>query len=196
MTQVMAAVATVKYAAPKAQEARTLADSIATYTRQDEPSEVGAAKRYNIPPGEEGAQALARLRREIDVLRGISHPGLLTVIDANPEEFWTVTEYHDDGTLQDCARRFAGKPLAALETFRTLVDAVAALHRANVVHRDIKPVNIFMARDGGLVLGDFGIVFTETGGRVTNTFEKVGTTDWVAPWGSCRNARGRSEALV
>ena len=61
--------------------------------------------------------------------------------------------------------------------FRPLAHAVSTLHKQDMVHRDIKTENIFVATDGRLVLGDFGIVFFKDGhGRVTETYEKVGTS--------------------
>ena len=58
----------------------------------------------------------------------------------------------------------------------------ASIHEAGGIHRDIKTENIFVARSGNLVLGDFGIVFFREGGRVTSTFERVGSHYWMAPW--------------
>src|SRR6185436_16604940 len=65
-----------------------------------------------------------------------------------------------------------------------LVEGVATLHRSKQVHRDIKPDNIFVASDGRLVLGDFGLVFFEDDGhtRVSDTFENVGSRDWMPLW--------------
>ena len=63
------------------------------------------------------------------------------------------------------------------------MDAVAALHAKKVVHRDIKPDNIFVASDGHLVLADCGLAFRlENQERLTTTFENVGTRDFQPPW--------------
>ena len=73
--------------------------------------------------------------------------------------------------------------LAALRAFRPVVDAVAALHAKKIVHRDIKPDNIFVASDGHLVLADCGLAFRlENQQRLTMTFENVGTRDFQPPW--------------
>jgi serine/threonine protein kinase len=68
------------------------------------------------------------------------------------------------------------------------VEAVATLHKADIIHRDIKTENIFVAKDNQLVLGDFGIVFYRDGQRLTETYERVGSRDWMAPW-AYRNER-------
>ena len=63
------------------------------------------------------------------------------------------------------------------------MEAVAILHKNNVLHRDIKPDNIFFS-DTGLVLGDFGLVFLtdDERARISGTYENVGARDWMPPW--------------
>ena len=95
-----------------------------------------------------------------------------------------MSEYHEHGTLHDSPDRFKGDVGAALHAFRGLVSGVAELHNENIVHRDIKPQNVFLGQDGSLVLGDFGLVFFEDPekSRLSGTFENVGTRDWMPPW--------------
>ena len=63
------------------------------------------------------------------------------------------------------------------------MNAVSALHVEKVVHRDIKPDNIFVASDDHLVLADCGLAFKlENQDRLTLTFENVGTRDFQPPW--------------
>jgi serine/threonine protein kinase len=165
-----------------------LTAAIRDVARSEMPSDYGALKHLKISEDRDPAQALGGFQSEIKALeaaRGDS--ALLNVIDSDGERGWMVTEYHDGGTLADHLSRFTGNIPAALAAFRPLVAAVAKLHESvpHVIHRDIKPHNIFVAADGRLVLGDFGIVlFTDAKGeRVTKTYgERVGTRDWIAPW--------------
>ena len=166
------------------QAPRDLANAIKSYIMED-PSSFGALKVFKIPPGgPEAEKALGRLRSEVEALEKVRHPSLLGLVAYNLDEHWMITEYHPNGTLAQCRDRFKGKPGPALAAWRPLVEAVGLLHKGGYIHRDIKPENIFLASDERLVLGDFGIVFfqDEEGERLTATYERVGTRDWMAPW--------------
>ncbi|HEV2716171.1 MAG TPA: protein kinase family protein, partial [Terriglobales bacterium] len=154
-------------------------DSLATYTRKDTPDEMGAGKIYNIPAGPLADKAMGRLKVEFDVLRAISSPHILRIVHSDLSSRSMISEYYPQGTLAENRTRFIGRPLDALLAFRGLVGAAAELHSRRIVHRDVKPANIFIGKEGRLVLGDFGIVFVETGNvdRLTDTFERVGTRD-------------------
>lgn len=139
--------------------------------------------------GRDPERAEERIKREIEAMRSVRHPNLLAVLDSDPDERWYVSRYHPKGTLTNNLGRFKGNLLAALEAFRPLVDGVAELHKESdeqprMVHRDIKPDNIFLTDDGNLVLGDFGIVFfaDQEHTRFSATLENVGSRDWMPPW--------------
>jgi len=97
-----------------------------------------------------------------------------------------VTEYCRRGSLADnpLPPPVGPQVLSVLETFRQICAAVAYAHNHNprVVHRDIKPKNIFLREDGTPVLGDFGICFIDDEGtRITMTEEVVGSQFYCAP---------------
>ncbi|MEW8290652.1 MAG: protein kinase [Candidatus Thiodiazotropha endolucinida] len=124
-----------------------------------------------------------RLEIEINALETVSHPNLVQLMDVNLKDLSYVTEFYPGGTLSGQSQ-FKGKVLESLVAIRPLIEGVACLHDNGFTHRDIKPENIFIALDGRLVLGDFGIVFFSERDRtrVTDTFEKVGTTDYMPGW--------------
>lgn len=160
------------------------AENLATLISPDPPENLGALKHFHISPKDkdEEQRAVNRLITEINALE-LKHPAILKLLYANPGKRFIVTEYHSAGTLATHIGRFRGNVTEALKAFRPLVDAVAKLHQHNMIHRDIKTENIFIASDGRLVLGDFGIVFFKDGhDRLTTTYEKVGTSFWMAPW--------------
>ena len=147
---------------------------------------LGALKE--LLPFEEGvaeneAAALERMKRELSALKSINHPSLVKVLDSNLDQKWFVMEFFEGGTLSDHFQRYKGRVLDALRALRPIVDAVSALHTEKVVHRDIKPDNIFVASDGHLVLADCGLAFkVENQERLTLTWENVGTRDFQPPW--------------
>jgi serine/threonine protein kinase len=156
----------------------------------DPPEQLGALKIFKIPDGnvQEKSKAFARLQAEVKALMDLTHPAILRLLHAPhmaAEEHFIVTEYHSNGTLNQHLARFRGHALESLEAFRPLVEGIVAIHGKGAIHRDIKTQNIFVAADGRLVLGDFGIVFFRdaTGTRFTETYgERVGSHYWMAPW--------------
>ena len=162
-----------------------LADEIRRIASESQ-APLGALKE--LLPFEEGAAedeaaALARMKRELSTLESVNHPSLVKVLDSNLDQGWFVMEYLAGGKLSDRLETYKGRVLDALRAFRPIVDAVCALHTEKVVHRDIKPDNIFVASDGHLVLADCGLAFKlENQDRLTLTFENVGTRDFQPPW--------------
>ena len=140
---------------------------------------MGALKK--LLPFEEGAAkdevaALARMKQELSILESVGHPSLVKVLDSNLDQKWFVMEYLEGGTLSTRLGTYRGRVLDALTAFRPIVEAVYVLHKEKVVHRDIKPDNIFVSSDGHLVLADCGLAFkVENQERLTLTWENVGT---------------------
>ena len=162
-----------------------LADEIRQIVRECQVP-MGALKE--LLPFEEGAAkdeeaALGRMKQELATLELVNHPSLVTVLDSDLDEKWFVMEYLAGGPLSNRLKGYQGRVLDALLSFRPIVDAVGALHAKKVVHRDIKPDNIFVAPRGHLVLGDCGLAFkVENQERLTLTWENVGTRDFQPPW--------------
>jgi serine/threonine protein kinase len=146
---------------------------------------LGALKiLHPIPDKHALEKAVGRMKQELAALSTFEHPALVQLYESNPEEQWLVMEYFKRRTLADDLNRTRGDLLTALHVFRPLVEAVSQLHKQGFVHRDIKPANVFIADDGRLVLGDFGLVIG-TGSpdtRLTDTYENVGSRDWMPGW--------------
>jgi serine/threonine protein kinase len=152
--------------------------------REEYASELGALKVFNPRAGglEAEQQALGRMKNEIAVLNQ-KRPGMLKLLDSNESENCIVTEYCPRGTLADHLMDYKGNAKRALTSFYSLVKTVMDLHKETIVHRDIKPQNIFMGDGDELLLGDFGIVFLPNQpDRLSVTNESVGPRDFMPPW--------------
>jgi len=149
--------------------------------RMEDPINQSALKELH---DHEDAKALARIKEEIEGMSKASHPNLLKILDHDPDSKWFVSQFHPKGTLAKNKDLFTGDFVGSLRAFRHLVEGVSQLHKAGQVHRDIKPENVFLDSNDNLVLGDFGLIFftDEQHTRISETFEKVGSRDWMAPW--------------
>ena len=105
-----------------------------------------------------GAAANHRFQREARTASSLNHPHIVTVHDAG--EFdgrpYLVTELVDGGTLREWAREQHGWR-EAIELLIGVADALAAAHDAGVLHRDVKPENILITKNGYAKLADFGL---------------------------------------
>ena len=114
--------------------------------------------------------ALGEARHEYELLRSLDHPHIARIHDQAISETgqpYLVMEYVNGLPLDDyCHNTTLAERLAL---FATLCDAVAAIHAAGIVHRDIKPGNILVTADGILKLVDFGIAKLVTADAKTVT---------------------------
>ncbi|MBB1261562.1 protein kinase [Streptomyces sp. OF8] len=135
------------------------------------------------PEYAEAPQFRARFRREAAAAQRVSGfftPAVLEV-DADAYEPWLATVYVPAPSLHEVVRRFGTLPAPALRALGTgLAEALLAIHRAGVVHRDLKPGNVLVAEDGPRVI-DFGISRAVDATRVTHTDAVMGTPGFMAP---------------
>ncbi len=170
---------------PRHEAVKKFLDDLKELSLSENPSSLGVLKILpEARAGWDRQKAIARMEQEIAILEKVKHPHILKILDASPHEGWFVAQYYPRGSLSENRHIFQGNVLGALEGIRPLVEAVAALHEENLVHRDIKPDNIFLDHDGHLILGDFGLVFSldDNGSRLTDTFENVGSWQWMPQW--------------
>ncbi|MFJ2025159.1 serine/threonine-protein kinase [Streptomyces sp. NPDC087897] len=124
-----------------------------------------------------------RFRREVEAARRVSGAFTAPVVDADPESDtpWLATLYVPGPSLAE--RVLARGPLTTAEVRRLaagLAEALRDIHRAGLVHRDLKPGNVLLAEDGPRVI-DFGISRAADATQLTHAGTVVGTPPFMAP---------------
>jgi eukaryotic-like serine/threonine-protein kinase len=136
---------------------------------------------------------LERFRREARAVAQLSHPHIVTVIDAGEEISsdgsdgrtgapYIVLEYVPGETLKDVIRREG--PLDIPQAIAYAIEiarALGAAHERMIVHRDVKPQNVLIGAEGGAKITDFGIARSLTEEGLTIAGRVLGTTDYVSP---------------
>lgn len=128
---------------------------------------------------------IERFKREVEAVRNLNHENIVRLIDFNLEtdKPYLVTEYCTGGSLSRAYPYWNESPIKALELFEQICVGIVHAHSNGIIHRDIKPDNIFLRGDKGpAVIGDFGICYVEeNGSRLTILDEAVGPALFIAP---------------
>jgi eukaryotic-like serine/threonine-protein kinase len=130
------------------------------------------------------AAAGARFARETSTLAKLNHPGLVTVLDAGTVEGrpFLVMELVDGAALSTWVRGAALDPRYVAAAGAQIADALRYVHGEGIVHRDVTPANILLARDGRVLLADFGIArLAADTAHLTAQGLMVGTVGYLSP---------------
>ncbi|MFE6281019.1 serine/threonine-protein kinase [Streptomyces sp. NPDC057877] len=142
-----------------------------------------------LPPegtGPDGAEDAERFRLEAQTAARVSHPNLVRVYDFGSQDGrpYLVMELVDGHSLaEERDRRTVLGPEEATDIAAQMAAGLAAAHRRQVVHRDIKPGNVMLTADRTVKITDFGIArFTDTAARtLTATGKVIGSAAYLAP---------------
>jgi hypothetical protein len=130
------------------------------------------------------ASQLERFRREARAAARLSHPHVVTVIDAGEDDGqpFIVFEYVEGETLKERIRRLGRLPVAEAIAYSIEIGrALIAAHAERIVHRDVKPQNVLIDPEGRAKVTDFGIARSLELDGLTAAGRVLGTTDYVAP---------------
>ncbi|QAY65530.1 Stk1 family PASTA domain-containing Ser/Thr kinase [Paenibacillus protaetiae] len=125
-----------------------------------------------------------RFRREAQSAAALSHPNVVSIYDVGQEDdtHYIVMEYIEGHNLNEIIQERA--PLQAEEAVRIAVqiaDALDHAHSNHIIHRDIKPHNILIGKNGRVKVTDFGIARAVTSSTITQTGSVVGSVHYFSP---------------
>ncbi|WP_026404813.1 PQQ-binding-like beta-propeller repeat protein [Actinomadura rifamycini] len=125
----------------------------------------------------------ARFRREVDAARAVAGSFTAPVLDADPDAAtpWLATAYLPGPSLREAVAGFGPLPPDALRALAAgLAEALDAIHRGGLVHRDLKPGNVLLTAGGPRVI-DFGIARPDGATAITRAGAPIGTAGYMGP---------------
>ena len=126
---------------------------------------------------------IERFEREGDALRVLDHPNIVKVLASGSEsgDHYIVMELVAGGSLADLLSKEERLPIArTIDIALELADALTRSHHLKIVHRDIKPGNVLLAKDGTPRLTDFGVARIGES-TFTGTGNVIGTYGYISP---------------
>ncbi|MBL8743732.1 MAG: serine/threonine protein kinase, partial [Myxococcales bacterium] len=152
-----------------------------------------ALKILHESAGDERGELRDRLAREARAMAKLAHPNVVAVYDVGADpasgQLFVTMELVDGTTLRDWLRT-PRSSRAILDVFMAAGTGLAAAHAAGLVHRDFKPENVLVGRDGRVRVGDFGLARPPRGAAasdaplsptLTRTGAIIGTPAYMAP---------------
>ncbi len=127
---------------------------------------------------------IERFRREARAVAQLSHPNIVAVIDAGEDDGhpYIVFEYVEGETLKQRIDRLDRLPVDEAAAYGIEIGrGLAIAHARRLVHRDVKPQNVLIDREGRAKVTDFGIALSLESDGLTKTGRVLGTTDYVSP---------------
>lgn len=125
-----------------------------------------------------------RFRREAQAAASLSHPNVVNIYDVGMEgdEYYIVMEFVDGLTLKEVIQDRAPLPVQeAIDISKQICSALGHAHENNIVHRDIKPHNILIGKDGRVKVTDFGIARAITSNTITQDGSVLGSVHYFSP---------------
>lgn len=145
---------------------------------------------------------LIRLKREAKAMAQLSdHPNIVAVYDIGEEAGhpFIVSQYMKGGDVESLIRRAPGSRLPVSQAVVICIQVASALeaaHSRGIIHRDVKPSNVWLSEERVAKLGDFGLAIVADDSRITRMGIMIGTATYMSPEcaaGGARAADARSD---
>jgi serine/threonine-protein kinase len=159
-----------------------------------------------LPESGQDPDAFRRFKREAEIASSVGHPGIIEVHDFNRTDDgvpFIVMELLEGESLAELCARERPSLEQALRITREIAAALSAAHAIGVVHRDLKPQNVFLSRRGGreeIKILDFGISKIQGAQSVQTRSETLmGTPGYMSPEqarGDAKEADGRADQFA
>ena len=128
---------------------------------------------------------IRRFRREAQSATSLVHQNIVSIYDVGEEGdsvYYIVMEYVEGQTLKQYIQQHSPIPVAkALSIMEQLTSAISHAHQNHIIHRDIKPQNILMDRNGNVKITDFGIAMALSATSITQTNSVLGSVHYLSP---------------
>lgn len=128
---------------------------------------------------------LVKFKREAEAVASLSHPNIVNVYDVGEDGkvHYIVMEYVDGQNLKEIIQDEGRlEEYTALDIAKQIARALSAAHRNGIIHRDIKPHNILISKDGRQVkVADFGIAKAVSSSTMTNMGSVIGSVHYISP---------------
>lgn len=137
------------------------------------------------------SEFIARFEREVQSATSLSHPNIVNIYDVGEEKhiLYMVMEYVNGMTLKEyIAEHHPIEIETVLNIMKKVLSAIAMAHANGLIHRDIKPQNILLDKDGEVKVTDFGIAIALSATSLTQTNSIMGSVHYLSP----EQARGET----
>ncbi|MBT9155735.1 MAG: Serine/threonine-protein kinase PrkC [Firmicutes bacterium] len=127
---------------------------------------------------------VAKFRREAQAAASLSNPHIVAIYDVGQDQdtHFIVMEYVEGKTLKELiVDSGTVESKVAIDIAMQIAEALRHAHQHNVIHRDIKPLNILMTRDGQAKVTDFGIARATTSSTLTQSGALMGSVHYLSP---------------
>ena len=154
------------------------------YKAEDTRLRRAVALKFLPPLWSQDAQARRRFQQEARAASALDHPNICTVHDINQTEaghIYIAMACYDGETLKKKLTRGLLPVETALDCAVQIAQGLAQAHTRGIVHRDVKPANIMVIREGRVKILDFGLAKLVDSTRLTRTGTMMGTVAYMAP---------------